>query len=341
MALRSRSSNQEGIQVLAEVPEARSRPSCGRINYGPQSSAWPGPARHLRSSRGFALVAVVWSLGLISLLGIAVMVGARYRTKVMSSVSTAVEVAAAAESAVNLGITAAVGTAASQDLEFPLRCRMPGGETATITIEFEAGKVDLNTATPAILTMLFAELTRDQTTGARIAGRVLAFRSPPSDPSDRSGSQMQSANGKPGDGWQGGFVTILQLDQIDGISPQLFHKALRFVTVRSKRPAPDAATASAALRGLLNLERDASVPTPGQSTMTDMTIRADVSAPDGDRFIREALVSIGTENGRPFVIREWRRGIPDSEMPAFHDSNNPKLSAKACFSVDRRSGTGS
>jgi general secretion pathway protein K len=326
---------------LAQVPVARSRRFCGRIKYGPQSSAWPGPARHLRSSRGFALVAVVWSLGLISLLGIAVMVGARYRTKVVSSVSAAVEVAAAAESAVNLGITAAVGTAASQDLEFPLRCRMPGGETATITIEFEAGKVDLNTATPAILTMLFAELTRDQTTGARIAARVLAFRRPPSDPSDQSGSQMQSANGKADDGWQGGFVTILQLDQIDGISPQLFHMALRFVTVRSKRPVPDAATASAALRGLLNLEGDASAPAPGQTTITDMTIRADVSAPKGDRFIREALVSIGSENGRPFVIREWRRGIPDLEVPAFRTSNNTKLSPKACFSLDRRSGTGS
>jgi len=85
------------------------------------------------------LVAVIWSLGLIALLGVAIMVGARYRTKVTTSVSTTVEVAAAAESAVKLGIASAAGMAASQDLKFPLRCQMPGGEMATITIECQNG----------------------------------------------------------------------------------------------------------------------------------------------------------------------------------------------------------
>ena len=43
-----------------------------------------------------------------------------------------------------------------------------------------------------------------------------------------------------------------------------------------------------------------------------MTIRADISGSDGTRFIREALVSLEGGNGRPYVIREWRRGDIDS-----------------------------
>jgi general secretion pathway protein K len=37
-------------------------------------------------------------------------------------------------------------------------------------------------------------------------------------------------------------------------------------------------------------------------------MRADVRTPDGARFIRDALISLGAENGRPFLIREWRHG---------------------------------
>ena len=55
--------------------------------------------------------------------------------------------------------------------------------------------------------------------------------------------QKAANNGK-----KPGFTTIMQLDQIDGVSPRLFRTALRFVTVRSGRPEPDADAASPALR---------------------------------------------------------------------------------------------
>src|ERR1700731_2086312 len=99
---------------------------------------------------GFALVTVIWSLGLISLLGTAVIVGARYRSSTTASVASLERTAAAAESAINIGIARAMAMANGQKLTFPLRCRMPGGERVTVSIEDEAGKVDLNTATPAI-----------------------------------------------------------------------------------------------------------------------------------------------------------------------------------------------
>jgi general secretion pathway protein K len=280
------------------------------------------------SDTGFALVAVIWSLGLITLLGMAVMVGARYRAKVTSTLASVAAAAAAAESAINLGIISAVTAKPGQNLKFPLQCRMPGGERVTVTVEEEVGKIDLNTATSAVLARLFTALTRDQSAGARIAGSIVAFRDGgQSDTATRSGNNKPEAARKPG------FLTIMQLDQIDGIFPDLFRMALRFVTVRSGRPEPDADAASPALRDLLELEQKPASPARGLPAGGSVTIRADVRDPDGARFIREALVSLGVENGKPFVIREWRHGYVDSEAFAHTTERreDPELRESRCF----------
>jgi general secretion pathway protein K len=262
----------------------------------------------------------------------AVIVGARYRTKVTSSYASVTVTAAAAESAINLGITAVLTATRAQSVKFPLRCRMPGGERVTVTVEEETGKVDLNTATPTVLARLFTALTLDQSIGTRIAQRILEFRDPGKgqvkDTDARSPNKSDNAR-------KARFATIMQLDQIDGISPNLFRAALRFVTVRSERPEPDGDAASPVLREFLNLEQKSAAPTRDPPATGSVTIRADVGTPDGARFIREALVSFGTENGRPFVIREWRHGNVDSSALALTTQPRDDMEAreKSCFRI--------
>jgi general secretion pathway protein K len=279
--------------------------------------------RHVGSNRdGFALVAVIWSLGLITLLGMAVMVGARYRTRVASNYASVVAAETAAESAINLGIATALAGVAEPNVKFPLRCRLPGGERALITVEEETGKIDLNTASPAVLTRFFTALTRDQSLGVRIAGRMVELRKPK--PKDSNAGPEKAPPGAR-------FATIMQLDQVEGISPRLFRVALRLVTVRSGRPEPDMDAASPALRRLLSLEQKTMPPARGLPAGGSITIRADVRAPDGARFIREALVSLA-EGGKPFVVREWRHGDIDSTSIA---SSSPRDDVQAaergCF----------
>jgi general secretion pathway protein K len=282
---------------------------------------------------------VIWSLGLIALLGMAVIVGARYRTRVASSIASVTAAAAAAESAINLAITLALSATPAQGVKFPLQCRLPGGERVTVTVEEETGKVDLNTATPAVLARLFTALTLDQSTGARIAGRILAFRDPGIGQAKDTGPR--SPNNKPDDARKAGFTTIMQLDQIDGISPHLVRTALRFVTVRSGRAEPDGAAASPPLRELLNLEQQPAGPTRGPPVIGDVTIRAGVRAPDGARFIREALVSLGGKNDRPFLIREWRHGDVDSRELAFttQPRGDTEAPEKSCFRIGEAIGS--
>ncbi len=285
------------------------------------------PCFHSGSARaGFALVAVIWSLGLITLLGTAVIVGARYRTKVASSFASETAAAAAAEGAINLGIATILNASPDQNINFPLRCRMPNGAHVAVTVEPEAGKVDMNTARPEILAGLFRALAGDPSIGNRIAARIVAFRDPGGD-SAKNAATRASADPS-GSARKAGFTTIMQLDQINGVSPRLFRAALRLITVRSGRPEPLAEAASPVLRQVLNLDQKPAAPMHGPLSGS-VTFRADVRAADGSRFIREALVSFA-ENSRPFVIREWRHGDIDPKSPSVIAPDGT-MSENGCF----------
>ncbi|KRR03228.1 hypothetical protein CQ12_40240 [Bradyrhizobium jicamae] len=278
----------------------------------------PALPRRKASQSGFALVAVIWTLGLTTLLGMAVIVGARYRTKTSSNYASVAAAEMAAESAVNLAIATALAPTPEQAVSFPLRCRLPGGERATITVEEETGKIDLNTASPAALTRFFTALAGDQSKGSRIAAQIVEFRKP-------------KAQGTPSAGpAEARFTTVMQLDQIDGMSPLLFRTALRHVTVRSGRPELDMEAASPAMLRLLNVVPKQVAAKRGLPTGGSITIRADISASDGTRFIREALVSLEGGNGRPFAIREWRRGDIDSSSARQESAQG---TGRACLRV--------
>jgi general secretion pathway protein K len=260
------------------------------------------PSCRVASKRdGFALVAVIWSLGLIALLGMAVMVGARYRTRVATNYTSVAAAEATAESAINLAIATALPGSIGPHVKFPLRCMMPGGERVRVIIEEETGKIDLNTTSHSTLNRFFTALTRDQSLGARIAGRIVELRNPKTTDSNAGATNAPSGPR---------FATIMQLDQIDGLSPRLFRSALRLVTVRSGRPEPDLDAASPVLRQLLSLEQKPISPARGLPAGGSITIRADVRSPDGTRFIREALVSLAA-GGKPFLVHEWRHGDLD------------------------------
>ena len=88
--------------------------------------------------------------------------------------------------------------------------------------------------------------------------------------------------------------------------------------------------ASPAILRLLNVEPKRATAKRGRPTGGSMTIRADISASDGTRFIREALVSLEGGNGRPYVIREWRRGEIDLSSAR---QESPQGAARACLRV--------
>lgn len=295
-----------------------------------------------RNSAGFALIATIWTVGLLTLLGTAAIVGARYRAAEVSTYAASTRIAVAAESAINLTIALLLREPESLAIvvaKFPLRCRLPGGESAVITLEDEAGKVDLNTARPPVLALLFSRISGNADEGTRMADRIVQFRqgpkrSPTAPTPNRLLSTVSAAPANPlqaaseqSSSSATGFLTIFQLDEIVGMSPTVFHAARPLVTVRSKRPDPLPAVAPARLRQLLNLSTASSVLPPQGAGSPSLTIRADVAARNGARFIREALVSFSS-GARPFDVHEWRRGDID---PSIEPAHRPSVQLTKCF----------
>jgi general secretion pathway protein K len=253
-----------------------------------------------RRNNGFTLIVVVWLLALILLLGTAVTVGVRYRTRVDTTLLNVRRAELAAESAINFAIL--MQLAKNEEPSFPLECRMPDGEQVGITVAEEAGKVDLKTGSPQTLVKLFVALIGNRAQGEQIAAVILSRRS-------GAAPSPGSTQSKPSP-----FQSILELDGVSGVTPELFRAALPLVTVGTGRIEPDPAAAPGALRQLLGLKTNATNTTATAQNSGDITIRADVSADGHVRFIREALVSVRAANGRSFRIREWRHADADDRL---------------------------
>jgi general secretion pathway protein K len=266
---------------------------------------------------------VIWVLGLVLLLGTAITVGVRYRTRADTSLLDSQRAEVAAESAINLALLLHFSKNGHEKTPFPLTCRMPGGEQVTISVEEEAGKVDLNASSAQTLVKFFVGLAQDRAVGERIAAAILSKRPPAS-----TGGQPASPPGK-----TRVFQSVLELEAVEGITPELFRRALPLVTVRSGRTEPDPAAASEALRETLGLPKSVTgnATAPHTQPNGEITIRADVAASTNARFIREALVSLRPEHGRAFSIREWRHG----------DAGEPFLASEdlmPCFSTVQAQG---
>ncbi|MGY3560496.1 general secretion pathway protein K [Bradyrhizobium sp. USDA 4463] len=274
------------------------------------------PPPSARGRHGFALMTVIWGLGLLTLLGSTVIVGARYRARAALADGSVLTSSAAAESAVNFAIASILSP--TSNTSFPKKCRMPGGEQADIVVEEEIGKIDINAAGLPLLERFFAGLAQDRALGSKIARNVVNFRKtlPGRETANQTASasnQTASANNQTApanaasDVKNSGFSTILELDQVDGMSPTLLRTAIRHTTTLSGRTEPLAESMTPALRLIMGLDPGRTERrTPGLPG--SFTIRVDIRAIDGSRYLREALVSFGAASAQSYVIREWRRG---------------------------------
>jgi len=106
-----------------------------------------------------------------------------------------------------------------------------------ILIQDEAGKVDLNTATPELLTGLFIFGGAQDSDAQELAKRVVDFRSPkraaPGTPEAVASTQPYDDENLPYGPKKGAFMSVTELLQIPGISEQMFLNVRRYVTVHS------------------------------------------------------------------------------------------------------------
>jgi general secretion pathway protein K len=307
--------------------------------------------------RGFAVVLVIWAIGIISLLALSYVASARFRVRAAANIAGSVEAEALAEAGVNIAklrlLAGGTTGLASTDGQ-PIRCVMPNDGVAAIAIDDEGGKVDLNAAPRPLLALLFRGFGAAPDEAARLAGAVADFASGTPDPvlADLQTRAYADAD-RPYGPKKALLETTLELDQVIGMPHNLFRRLLPYVTVHSRQPGIDPKRASLALLAALIGERpdvsagstrealDESVrqslverlPTgiASVSTGRSFLIHVEVLTPGQSIFVREAIVEF-INGPKPLRLHEWRRGDRrHSLLPALNElSRDGAVTMPAC-----------
>ena len=203
----------------------------------------------MRRMRGAALLLVMWLIVLLTAL-----VGAFALTAKMEHLQGRVlHRGLVAQQAARAGLEYAITRV---ELTDPLRKWLPDGRDYTwrfgdadLTIRMvdESGKVDLNQADMVLLSALFAVVGVEQEQAARLAGAILDWRDP--DPLTQPNGGAEDADyasaGRVYGAKDALFESVAELEQVLGMTPELYAKVEPHLTVFSGLGQPDSAFASA------------------------------------------------------------------------------------------------
>jgi type II secretory pathway pseudopilin PulG len=133
-----------------------------------------------RRERGFALVAVLWLLLLLSIIGGVMLVEARSERRQAATEATLLQARLTADAGIDRAILSLVngGDAERWRLDGTPRALRLFDRDIEVRIESEAGKIDLNAAPPPLLAALFRSQGMPPAEAEQLAGRVAAWRTP-------------------------------------------------------------------------------------------------------------------------------------------------------------------
>lgn len=294
-------------------------------------------SRSFKRRTGFALLAVIWGVGIISLLVVSFMASGRLRLQAAHNVASATQASFIAEGVVNLVALALLSErdqAAALTAEGPAYDGAPRycvfeGAAVAVGVEDEGGKIDVNAAAPELLKATLMGFGLDMRAADSVANAIVAFRAAPTENAGLAGFGAESGD-KPFPPKRALFQTVMELDQVSGIDPALFRALTPFVTVHSRSAGVDARAAPpalfAALSGLPPAEVHALAERPFPNALNrkdprfpaNFNQRGDRSAflihveallATGQTAAKDALIDLRTGlTSQQFAIREVRRG---------------------------------
>jgi general secretion pathway protein K len=195
-----------------------------------------------------------------------------------------------------------------------------------ISVITESGKVDLNAATPDVLTNLFRAAGADPTRAATIAQAVVDWRSFPISPQQTAQrAAAYTAAGRDYAPRNGPFASIEELQMVLGVDSTLYEAVAPDVTIWSGRSSPDPNTAPllalASLPGMSLQQAAATIaarPPAAANAGVGLvanngithSIRSEAVLADGTRAVLRATVRLqGLGPGsQSFAVLRWQEG---------------------------------
>lgn len=272
------------------------------------------------------------ALGLLALIATSFSLAVRSQLRSTASLAASARAEAFADAGVMLALRELL--AAREDRTRPRRfpidgrgigCMLADTVALTVTVQDEAGRVDLNAADEAMLTALLRGVGLGADETVAITDRILDFRDRDSERRGAGAERPEyAAAGLPGPK-DAAFDAVEELGQVLGLDAALASQIKPLVTVHSGLAGVDPKVASDALLAVLaggyGAAGGARSVSPASGTAGTLpaplvaispqqiyAIRSDATTADGARFIRETIVDLGARRATSHVFKRWQRG---------------------------------
>lgn len=209
-----------------------------------------------------------------------------------------------------------------------------GGGVVRVTIEDESGKIDLNTASEALLKGLLLSAGLDEAVSMSLMDAVADWR---------DADKLKRLHGAEDDDYRASgrsygpsdapFEAVDELRRVVGVTPELYRKLAPALTVYARQPGINTTVASrevllaipgidalvvdqylAQRRAMLATDqKPLPLPEAGafasrSSGVLVFTARSEVKLPDGTVFIRSATARLAQDPRRPVTVLRWAEG---------------------------------
>ena len=275
---------------------------CGSGAAGPGGSR----AEPRSDDRGFALLVVLWTLILISLLVLQLTETGSAQARLGANLRRAAIAEQAADGAVE---EAAFHLMDRTQTDWPMtggthHLRLANGD-ADIVVRNEAGKVDLNNASPAVLTSLIQLAGAGTQDAAAIAQSVQAWHTPVPTDQRAAVNAPYTAAGRPYVPPGSAFESVDELSLVIGVTPALFdRRGPPGPGLQGSAPGRARADAGGRRAAAAAGEVDTGVATdPGANDVVDLRVTAHAG---GTSFVREAVIQLEpAESGAAYRVLAW------------------------------------
>jgi general secretion pathway protein K len=188
----------------------------------------------------------------------------------------------------------------------------------------EGGKVDLNSATPEVLQGLFQAAGMAPAQAQALAGKVVDWRGASLTPADISTRRAAyAAAGLDYGPRNGPFASIEELQQVLGMTPEIYRVVAPDITIWSGNATPDTSTAPplalAAIPGMTPQQQsalqaarltNANDPSMVLNSGTTHSIRSEATLADGTHAVLRATMRMqtGQAGTQPYAVLRWQEG---------------------------------
>jgi general secretion pathway protein K len=266
-----------------------------------------------KTEDGFVLVAVIWLAGLLAIMATGFMITVRSHTLSARNVVFNSKAEYLADGMVMLTALQLTDQSASSKKSFAGEtyfCRWEGNAEVAVRIQDQAGLVDLNTASPQLITAMLSGLNASSSEARNLAAEFQDYRDADNQGAD-GGLELTTYDRKSFGPKNAPFAVVEEVDQLPHVTDEMTAQLIPLVTVHSQQTGFDPTRAPQPLIDLLGAKdrQDAELTNFSSSTPSKIFgIDVLVKSKQNSAFYRKAIVELILQPDRPFVILDWQRG---------------------------------